>query len=110
MEMKNQSPKPDLANALIDPGTVFSSPEEVLKEKNLGKMKKIEILRRWEYDTCEESVAEEEGMKGGIGDNNAVLLQSIIRALESLTGGLDLEHTPPTKQGGLDRMAVKQKT
>ena len=70
---------------------------------SLTKEQKVEILRRWEYDASEESVAAEEGM----GEAEAMLLQQIVHALQSLTVELNLNHTPPTKQGGLDRSAVK---
>lgn len=43
------------------------------------------------------AVAEEEGM---LADGDSPLLGQVLEALEKLTGGFDVEHTPPTKQGG----------
>ncbi len=97
--------KIDLEKALFDPAGKFSSPDQLLHEASLTKEQKIEILRRWDYDAREESVSAEEGM----GEVEGVLLQQIVRALQGLTEELDLDHTPPTKQGGLDRSAVKDR-
>jgi len=87
----------DYETALLDPVSIFSSPEDVLDRAALSKEQKIEILRRWEYDASEVSVAEEEGMVG----DQPLLLRRILLALEKLTGEIDVSHTPPTKQGGI---------
>jgi hypothetical protein len=87
----------DYDKALLDPGAVFSGPEEVLEDTVLSKAQKIEVLRRWEYDASELAVAEEEGMQ----DGEPSLLRRILLALDALTGGVDVSHTPPTKQGGV---------
>jgi len=92
-----------LRKILLDPSDYFASPANVLEDKELTQEEKVEILRRWEYDACEESVAAEEGMR----DTDGELLQQILRALESLVGKIDSDHTPPTKQGGLDYRSVK---
>ncbi len=77
--------------------TPFATPEEVLNHDKLSREQKIKILRRWYYDASSVAVAEEEGM---IGDDN-LMLQRIVHALHQLTGGLDREHSVPTKQGSL---------
>jgi len=87
----------DLERARRDPRAVFVTPERLVESPDLTREQKIELLRRWEYDEREISVAEEEGMR----DGEPMLLARIVSALEELTGGLDLEHTPPTKQGGV---------
>ena len=92
-----------LKKALLDPPAVFESPADILADTILTKEQKIEILRRWEYDASEVSVAEDEGMSAKNGD----LLQQILRALQGLVGKIDTDRTPPTKQGGLDRQALK---
>lgn len=89
-------PDPDLEQALLDPSSVFSSPEAVLSATTFTENEKIEILRRWAYDARELAVAEEEGMLGG----GPSLLSSIQLALAELGIELDLEHTTPTKQSG----------
>ena len=87
-----------IKQALIDPASIFPSPEAVLENGDLPDTQKIEILRRWEYDARETQVAEEEGFPAR---EPSGLLDSIIAALHSLGAGPDLEHTPPTKQGGV---------
>jgi hypothetical protein len=87
----------DLEKARLDPGSVFSSPEELNDHPGLTKEQKIEILRRWAYDASELAVAEEEGMTGG----ETSLLARVLEVLNALTGGYDAEHSPPTKQEGV---------
>lgn len=87
----------DYQKALLDPGSVFGGPEDVAADDSLSRDQKIEILRRWEYDASELSVAEEEGMP----DGEASLLLRVTETLRTITGGYDVEHTPPTKQGGV---------
>lgn len=80
-----------------DPAAVFSSPEEVLLREDLTFRQKADILRRWEYDAREGSVALEEGMPGAESDT----LHQILAALGKLTGGRDVEHVGPSKQHGI---------
>ena len=86
----------DLEQAMLDPSSVFASPEEVLGHAGLSREQKIEILRRWEYDEAEIAVAEEEGMP----DGRPLMLRQILLALEQLVGDIDTDRRPPTKQGG----------
>lgn len=95
----------DMDQALLDPGSVFATPEELLAQDDLSQQQKIEILRRWEYDASEIAVAEEEGMPGENGD----LLHRILLALNQLTDGVDVEHVGPSKQHGIPRSAIKSK-
>ena len=95
--------KIDMDQALLDPGSVFATPEAVVLDDRLSEQQKIEILRRWEYDASEASVAVEEGMPDGDGD----LLQRIVLALEKVSGGFDAERSAPTKQHGIPRSAIK---
>jgi hypothetical protein len=87
----------DLEKAQLDPGSAFSSPEELRDHPGLTREQKIGILRRWAYDASELAVAEEEGMVGGESSH----LARILSVLDSLTGGYDVEHSPPTKQEGV---------
>jgi len=87
----------DIEKARLDPGSVFSNPEELKAHPGLTNEQKIEILRRWAYDASELAVAEEEGMTGG----ESSLLARVLEALNALTGGYDAEHSPPTKQEGV---------
>lgn len=87
----------DIERARLDPGSVFSSPEALRDFRGLTQEQKIELLRRWAYDASELAVAEEEGMSGGEPSH----LSRILAALHALTGGYDVEHSPPTKQKGV---------
>lgn len=87
----------DYETALADPARVFGTPEQLVAHPALSKTQKIELLRRWEYDAAETDVAREEGMPGG----PESLLHRVLNALHELTGGVDVEHTGPTKQRGL---------
>ena len=95
----------DFNKAKLDPTSVFANPEAVVENMDLTRDQKIEILRRWEYDASSLAVAEEEGMVGG----EPLLLARVLSALDDLCDGFDTEHSPPTKQGGLSRSAVKHK-
>ncbi len=87
----------DLEQARLDPGSVFANPEALRDSPDLTRDQKIELLRSWAYDASELAVAEEEGMTGG----EASPLSRILTALHALTGGYDVDHSPPTKQGGV---------
>lgn len=93
------------SQALSDPSSVFSSPEAVLKSAEFSREQKIEILRRWEYNASEEDVALEEGMPG----DESGILRRILVALGTLAGSIDVDHTPPSKQHGLTRSALKRR-
>jgi len=69
-----------LKKALLDPPAVFERSAEVLADATLTNEQKVEILRRWEYDANEVSVAEEEGMPA----NDGQVLQQIMCALRDL--------------------------
>ncbi|MFO7604441.1 MAG: hypothetical protein R6X06_11600 [Gammaproteobacteria bacterium] len=87
----------DLEKARLDPGSVFASPEVLGEHPGLSSAQKIELLRRWAYDASELAVAEEEGMNNG----EDTLLARVLSVLNELTGGYDVEHSPPTKQEGV---------
>ena len=93
----------DIEKALLDPGSVFASPEALLAQDGLSDQQKIEILRRWSYDASEAGVATEEGMPGG----NSDLLQRILAALNQLAGKIDVDQVAPTKQHGIPRSGTK---
>lgn len=87
-----------LSRAMIDPGLVFATPGDVVSDNSIPDAKKIEILRRWEYDAREVQVADEEGFGN---PSSGKLLDDVIKALHALGAAPDLEHSPPTKQGGV---------
>ncbi len=91
--------------ASVDPGAVFSAPEDVLDNMDLTALEKREILRRWAYDVAEMAVAVEEGMPEA-GSND--LQHRIFLALGTLPG--DLGETGPTKQHGLAAASTRKQT
>jgi len=86
----------DIEQALLDPTSVFRSPDDVLRAKDLTREQKIEILRRWEYDARELEVAADENMTG----SNSDLLDRVLKSLGELGYLSDPDNEPPTKQGG----------
>ena len=82
--------------ALLDPGAVFATPEEVRDSTELTTAEKTDILRRWAYDAAEVAVAVEEGMRDSGRDD---LQRRIFLVLEALGG--DFRATGPSKQHGL---------
>ena len=86
----------NIEQALTNPASVFSSPDEVIRKQSLTRDQKIRILRRWKYDALELEVAEEENMAGG----PPGVLDQVLQALHQLDAEIDIDHTPPTKHGG----------
>jgi hypothetical protein len=101
--MTTERPEPDFAAVLLDPAAAYSTPQHVVDDPALSRDQKIEVLRRWEYDVAEQRVAEEEGMPAGRAGDEGDLLRQIVLALDALSDGVDLDRTPPTKQGGIPR-------
>lgn len=95
--MTRARPSKDTTGEGRHPSAEFGTPEAVLERSDLTIAEKVAILQQWEYDEREVAVAVEEGMP----DGEPNLLARILSALDSLTNGLDLEHGPPTKQGGV---------
>ena len=95
--MTQTFPKESLEQALLDPTSVFKTPEEVAAQSDLTPEQRADILRRWGYDALELEVAEEENM----GDGAPSLLDRIVRALEGLGFEPNLSDSPPTKQGAI---------
>ena len=86
----------DVEKALLDPGLVFKTPQELLANDELSREQKIEILRRWEYDARQLQVAEEESMEGP----QPVTLEAVLQALRAIGATSDPDRSAPTKQGG----------
>lgn len=87
----------NLEESRRDPASFFASPEEVLRQANLTRRQKIEILKRWEYDAAEADVATEEGMPG----TDEGPLRQILLALSRLSAGTDVSRSAPSKQHAL---------
>jgi hypothetical protein len=70
----------DYQRAVLDPASVFASPEEVLKRTDLSREQKLKVLGQWLTDARELSVAEGEGMAGG----EPSLIERVSAALATL--------------------------
>jgi hypothetical protein len=86
----------EFEKALLNPNSVFKTPEEILNRNDFSRQQKVEILRRWEYDVRQLQVAEEESMAGP----QLVTLDSILNALRALGAPAETDRSAPTKQGG----------
>lgn len=87
----------DLNKALIDPSSIFKSPDEILRAAELTKEQKIKILHRWEYDERMLEVAEEENMQG---PPHRDILDGILKALLALGADITMAKLAPNKQHG----------
>lgn len=86
----------DYDKALLDPASVFGTPDKVIAEGSLTREQKIDILLRWEYDARELEVATEENMGGA----KPSCLDKVLKALNDLGYDPDYVPEPPTKHGG----------
>lgn len=93
----------DFHEALLDPATVFDTPEDVVREASLSNPEKAEILRRWQYNIAEEDVALEEGMQG----SETGMMRRVMLALQQVVGDLEISRDGPSKQHGLRRSKGK---
>ncbi|MBT8140810.1 MAG: hypothetical protein HKN88_09025 [Gammaproteobacteria bacterium] len=84
-----------LYNELLERNLEFTHPLDVLAVDALSREQKIQILREWEYDAREKEAAADEGMPSG----DDTHLDEIHKALLLLDAAIDIEHTPPTRQG-----------
>ncbi|MCW3477870.1 hypothetical protein [Limobrevibacterium gyesilva] len=55
----------DIEAALADPSAFFAQPQDIVTHPRLSREVKLKLLRQWEQDARELSVAEGEGMGGG---------------------------------------------
>ncbi len=67
---------------MIDPGSVFDKPGDVVGNRALSRGEKIEILRQWKQEVTLRLVAEEENMVGD--PQNSDRLQQVTEALTEL--------------------------
>ena len=85
----------DVAAALVNPADQFGDPAEVVNNPSLSRAQKLKILRQWELDARQLSVAEEENMAGG--EENMV--GRVSRAILALGGEKDADSGGDTKLG-----------
>jgi hypothetical protein len=83
----------DFEEMIKSPADHFDSPQEVVGHTSLSNDQKLALLRQWEFDEREKSVAAEENMAG----DQPNRLSEVIDALRAIGAGVD--HAP-TKQGG----------
>lgn len=76
----------DIDTAIFNPASVFKKPEEILHDVKitLTKEQKIRALTTWRYDIQLRRVAEEENMHSSQGEEDVILEEKILAALQSL--------------------------
>ena len=74
-------PTIDIKLARRDPGSVFATPEDLLKEPTLSKTDKEDLLKRWKFDAARILDSGSEGL--GV-NKDSDLLRRITLALEVL--------------------------
>jgi len=79
--------------ALLDPASVFGSPEEVERDGTLSQEEKLAILKSWEEDAHELAVAEDESMGGG----EPSRLEEVVAARARLTDADEAASAAPRK-------------
>jgi hypothetical protein len=84
----------DVEAALVNPADYFGDPTEVLHSQLLSRSQKLEILKQWELDARQLSVAEEENMAGG----EESMVGRVSRAILAL-GGEEHSEGGTTKLG-----------
>jgi len=78
----------DKNDALWNPSSVFASPQDVLKQQNLSRSQKVEVLRRWAQEAEALQVAEDENMTPPP-EHGSSRLDEVIQALHELGEELD---------------------
>jgi hypothetical protein len=73
-----------LQQALLDPTSVYQLPMEVVNDATLTREQKIQILQRWEYDSRELQVADEENMPELTRKKHSNKLSLVLEALHAL--------------------------
>lgn len=83
--MLNAINDPIVDEVIKDPGRIYDTPDEVLRDSHLSKEEKEIILENWEQDQIALLRAEEENMTGDTKAVNAApLLQEIEKARKKL--------------------------
>lgn len=80
----------DFNQAMRDPKSCYVEPCQVVTDDTLSKEEKIKVLKQWEYDARERSVAEEENMPSG--PDETFMLSRIKEALRELGVSEDDPH------------------
>jgi len=87
----------DLDTAIFNPASVFKRPEEILQDLKikLTKEQKIRALTTWKYDIQLRRVAEEENMHSEQDEDDVMLEEKILAALQSLENSISpVTNTP----------------
>jgi len=71
----------DIEKAMLDPTSVFTKPDDVVRDQTLSRALKVKLLKLWEFDAREMAVADEENVSGGPPN----MLSQVIEALHKLS-------------------------
>lgn len=84
-----------LKAALANPASVYGSPEDVERDRDLSRGQKLAVLMSWESDARELAVAEEENMAGGEASRLHEVVAARIRVADPIKSNI-----AANKQGG----------
>jgi hypothetical protein len=85
----------ELERAVIEPSSVYETPEDVLADSRLDDAEKRRVLESWERDARELAVAEDENMAGGEPNR----LNAVLAALAKLPAADERPRGPATLHG-----------
>jgi hypothetical protein len=86
-------------DAKRDPSRIYTNPLDVLRDRRLSNLERIEILATWERDARALSVASDEAMGGGEPNRLSEVIEARKEAEKRLPGGAAQTHDH-TKFGG----------
>jgi hypothetical protein len=96
----------DFTKKKLDPRSAYQHPDEVLKDDDLTREQKIEILREWHYDAVRLQESAGENMAGGEPD----MLRAVSKALLALDVSPAEEadpNAPKAKQSWWDALKTR---
>lgn len=90
------------AQAVENPTRFYRRPDQVVRDRRLGRKEKLAVLEAWEMEARALAVASEENMNGG----ETSLLQDVVQARVELGEHADPEEemSAPTKSGVRSRV------
>lgn len=84
----------DIDIAVFNPGAVFKTPTEILRDEKIAltREQKIRALQTWKLDILLRRVAEEENMHSERDEEDVLLEEKILAALNELSGEILPKH------------------
>lgn len=96
----------EFERAVIEPSSVYETPDDVLADSRLDDAGKRRVLESWERDARELAVAEEENMAGGEPNR----LSAVLEALAKLPSTDERPRGPATLHGSQPTPSSRPRT